>query len=365
MDVYARKTAFKSPYTITGIEFPQCSTANTQDHNYSKPNIIIGGAGDHETTFVDLQVSMQYGKYILIYKSFEKDYKKLHGHLFMKNYAMKHRKITEPKIKACGFHSFLINKNKYLMVFRLNEGSNVYDIENDNWLLNKNDETVVYSDSIGQDRAVLVTDEIFVISFDKELYFYYIDKNDVVHPKFLKRYTIKRNNGKYKQHGLVCTNLKTQTISDDARASLTFELIIFGGSETVFGESFIKFFVDLSYDNINIQNIDKKNDNDIKHIIKIEEKEIKIEPHMIVNDSYGNSYKVESYKTLWQFGYQCLLNKKKEVVIIIVGGYAGRKVFNYYRTVSLVEAQNTSVILFNLATKKMQLKSKVCVTNIS
>ena len=42
------------------------------------------------------------------------------------------------------------------MIFN-NEGSNVYNIEKDKWLLDKKDETITYLRQIDEDRAVFIT----------------------------------------------------------------------------------------------------------------------------------------------------------------------------------------------------------------
>ena len=106
----------------------------------------------------------------------------------------------------------------------------------------------------------------------------------------------------YKEHGLVCTKLTQknvtqnhdETLSDTGGTFLTFEIVIFGG-DYEFCKSFIKFIVDLSYEDINTGDQDV-----IKSIVKIEERPIVIKDGMIVKNA-GVSY----------FGYQCLLNRKK------------------------------------------------------
>ena len=292
-----RENVLKCPYNIQRIEFSHCSVVNAQDSKYSKRNIIIGGVLHKQVTFLDAQVSLKDGNHVIEYKSFKKDYQKLHARLHMTNSTTIPFEFLDDA-EEC--HSFLINDNKHLMVFN-DEGSNVYDIENDTWLLNKKDESIIYSrvDVIDDDRVLLITDEIFVISYQKDLYFYFINKNDVAHPKLLKKYTIKQEKVSYEQHGLVCTKLeqtndvKPLSKTGNTCTLLTFEMIIFGGRNIVFGKSFIKFIVDLSYDNVNINiniNIDQSNDYDIKPIINIEEKQMKINCDMIGNNKGARNW---------------------------------------------------------------------------
>ena len=236
----------------------------------------------------------------------------------------------------------------------------------------------MHSDRIDQDRVVLITDEIFVISHHRDLYFYFIDKNDIAHPKLLEKYTIKENDHdlSYDEHGIVCTKIaKTRqshdhdTDHDDNTGnksvsncgsictSLKFELIIFGGCETVFGESFMKILVDLKlsydHDNCSIDNNYKNDCNgkfnmkNIKPIIKIKEEKMLIKSEMIVNDENNSkdtyACKIRLDKRFRLFGYECLWNGKHEPVIVIIGG-----------------TYNRSVIVFNVTTNVIQFKSKVC-----
>ena len=383
MDVDKRKTALKCPYKINNIEFSQCSVANRQlqYNNYSKQNIIIGGSAGAEITFLEVQISLKDGNHVVEYKSFEKDYKKSNANLLIAQSMLFHDTHDSDcfSISAVYFHSFLLNDNKLLMT--LNHGGlNVYDIEQDKWLTGTTEKGNKNFYVLDGDRVVLVTDEIFVTSDDKHLYFYFIDKNNVTHPKLLKKYTINKDNTEYTQHGIVCTNLKIlETISNDhdtrARTSLKFDIIVFGGCEAIFfGESFIKFHVNLSYGNKNI-NI-KKNANrcignikEIKPIIKIKEEPMSIECSMIVNDNDNINCNDDKNKnddidddeislamdsilmaTKWAFGYQCLLNGQNEAVIIIVGGY---------NTGDEEEAQDQSIIVFNVARNTIKVKSKV------
>ena len=377
MDTDDCKVALKCPYHIYRSEFSHCSVANTQLQckNYSKQNIIIirGGAATYvynETTFVDVQLSLKDGNHVVEYKSFEKHYEKLNADLRMRGSTAVDDSDTDDDcsvfITDVSFHCFLLNNNKHLMVFD-NERSiaNVYDIEKDKWLWNKKDKYVAYSYEIDEDRAVFLTDEIFIISEYEHLHFYFIDKNDMAHPKLIKKYTIKADKIHYHEHGIVCTNLKI-IHTNDTLTSLKFEIIVFGGSGNVFGRSFMKFNVDLSYNNITCTcSSDEKSGfidkiEEIKPIIRIEEKPILIKSSMIVNNNCHGRDKNDSInidkiildQPLWVFGYQCLLNGKNEAVIIIVGGTTGIDVDSH-------EAPNQSIIVFNVATNTMQLKSKV------
>ena len=146
-------------------------------------------------------------------KSFDKDYGK-----------------SNANMKQClgedeSFHAFLVRNNKYLMLYD-EVGLNVYDMINDKWLL-KTCNTKFCFETWTEERAILITDDIMVVSQDSMLEFYFIGKSqDVDHitnPLKLGSYdTIKCRNVRTQlpngndmtanifldHHGIICTNLQ-------------------------------------------------------------------------------------------------------------------------------------------------------------
>ena len=247
------------PQHVKYVEFAKYSIADSQDPNNDKTTrkILIGDSTYTETPFHELFVeradndiddnadkklfkNSQHLK--LIYKSFQTDYHK-------KNACIYEQFST---YNAEYYHSFLLNNNKYLMVFD-ESGSNVYDIENDNWLLDKNDREIIYNDGyIPIDRVLLLTDEIFIITSHYELYFYFIDiKNDIAHPKLLKIWDLENTTVKYEEHGMIYTKFNIHTTTNTKEkietTTLDLEIILFGDDTIDFFETFSKFNIKLSY----------------------------------------------------------------------------------------------------------------------
>ena len=147
-------------------------------------------------------------------------------------------------------------KKKYLLLYEEHR-LNVYDMDKDEWLLDKHDKTVSQLLWTQHDRYLLINNEIVIISAENELVFLFIGNDHICKPLVLHKYKLKTKPLNYEQHGMVCTHFKQEpvVISDGHESELSntmvqLEIFLFGSkfSHTRFYKSLLKFGITLTYD---------------------------------------------------------------------------------------------------------------------
>ena len=161
----------------------QSSLKNKAEQFYTNANIIVGGSEDFQTEFYEILLSDEDNS--ISYKSFKKDYKDYNANL-------KLIRINDGQY----VQSFLVDNNKYVIVFREYYGYNVYDMLNDRWLLKANNKQF-----LGQ-KGILITDQIIATYQLIQVHFYYIGSNNISNPQHIKSFTLDTD---VDYQGMCCT----------------------------------------------------------------------------------------------------------------------------------------------------------------
>ena len=206
---------------------------------------------------------------------------------------------------ARGVDSYFLEKDRYIAVLNKLEGEyNIYDISNDNWMINKNIKLNVDID--GSARSLLVCNKLFVLSCYRNIYIYSIC-NDICNPQLIQTYKIKDKTKDYRFHGMClfeCNELK------DGK-SIHFKILLFGG---LYNHSFLKSFLELCIKlELNYENI-YNSEFEISEKARKQVKCVNFDPQS-KDCNIENGY--------YDFGFECFLNSKNEPIIIIIGGYTG------------------------------------------
>ena len=313
------------PITVHYVPFVGYSkyptNIDTQPQVNKERHIVIAGklsiaGGFHEFIVDDDAKSIKT-------KSFENDYNKKYGSL---------QCIGEKDARYT--HSYLVEKNKYLVVFYYNDFYNVYDMINDKWMLNQYEKKLSENRSEFS-RSVLINDEIIIISKDNELYFYFIGNDHITNPILIHKYTLKASGFFFDDHGMCIINFiekKFPQKEDDEKCqSYKFKIILFGQS---YNKGIVPFFLYLdtllSYNNSKVITL------------SIDETLID-ENEMTLRNCNMNTMKMQTWD---KFGFECILNGKNEPIIVIIGG-AGNTL-------------EKDIYLFNCVTHEFTPKKKVC-----
>ena len=244
---------------------------------------------------------------------------------FAIDYGKKYADVTFGGLDDAQFtHSYLIRNNKYFIVFRHDLHYNVYDMENDKWLLNQNEKTLSKNDSLDS-RSVLINDEIIIISTKHQLCFYFIGGDHITDPILIKQYQLTRRYGfvSFERHGMCIidfidinksiSNAGDDYINDDElfqKYKYKIKIVLFGGCNEYILSSFL--FLDITLSCSIIQPTRLKLSIDDNWLGKNE---------ITLNNIDTNKVKEQ----VWHdFGYDCLFNSKNEAIIVIIGGSSGK-----------------------------------------
>ena len=191
------------------------TNVDTQVQSKKERHIITGGHSSIEGGFHEFIVGVN----SMANKSFENDYNKKCGTL---------QCIGEKDARYT--HSYLVEKNKYLVVFYYNDFYNVYDMINDKWML-KIDEKNLQKNMSEFSRSVLINDEIIIISKDRRLYFYFIGNDYITNPTLMYNYRLKTRGASFERHGMCIIDfIKQESIATKkhAIASYKLKIVLFG-----------------------------------------------------------------------------------------------------------------------------------------
>ena len=291
------------PMEVACVPFIRYSNfpTNTNDENINnqlqmspkqQKNIIIGGRKNSETAFYEFDWDDKTNSINYKHIGFEHSKKKFANLNSIQLSSAQH------------LHSYLVGKNKYLVVFKnaITTRYNVYDVKNDKWLLTKKKKRFQRPGM----RNVLINDEIIIESAYNRLNFSYIGNDHITDPIKMHTYILKTKNVFYCYHGMCIIDF---IIIEQEQSYKTYKLkiVLFGGSENKnydFFSSFLYLDIILSYKGITLINLS------IDEIL-IDKNEIKL---------INMNEKTENQKIWCRFGFECILNDKNEALIVIIGG---------------------------------------------
>ena len=299
------------PRDISFVPFTSHSyfptNSDTQNHEIStkQRNIILGGFESSIGGFFEFIVD---DTNTIKYKSFEIDYNKVSANakctgLYTAEFA----------------HSYLIENNKLLVVFCGVSCYNVYDMENDKWLLPRHGKTLMENISRNSTfesgiRSVMINDEMILISVGSDFLFYFIGYDNIIDPILIHHYKLKTNNIEFICHGMCVikcvkheSGIGTGIAKQNAYVTYKLKIVLFGGKNNPILSSFLLLDIFMSYV------VKEKTYQLVKVSINenlIDKKEIKVK-----NSSYNLLGEEWKY-----FGYQCVYNDKNEPIIIVIGG---------------------------------------------
>ena len=315
---------FESPVAVSFIPFTRYSNfAKNSDNKNRKSqirqkNIITGGNETNEGGFYEF-IGNDDAKSIDC-KSFKIDYNKEFANLQCIGLGNAH-----------SVHSYLIQNNKYLVVFKRALCYNVYDMENDKWLINLGAKKLTANIS-SDARSVMINDNLIIISNYKHLYFYFIGDDHITNPILIGQRRLKARNVGYLRHGMCIIDfIEDKKSLNDYTSRFKFKIILFGGRDAHNGvlSSFLYLDVWLPY---SFKHKSYLMDDLFINEQLISKRQIKLK----------NTEKIQEYE--WSgFGLEVTHNSKNHPVIVIIGGYQMGK----------------DIHLFNCVTHELAIKRKV------
>ena len=337
---------FHLPFNVRDSPFARYSITNAKDNESKaverrvnhKKAIIIGqdNVDNNIITFYEIIISEVDNTKIEI-KSFYKDYNK-------KNANLNQFRAGYPS----NIFSLLTKDNKYIIVFRWDFGYNVYDIDNDKWLLAKCDRTIDYAKMNA--RIEFIKDEIIMITCQKEVYFYSVA--NLKAPKKIKFCFISKNiRTNYVSHGLSCIDFKSIVDKSDHDENINSSIynlsfVMFASYNEVMFTSFIKFDVSISV-KTRLSNININDGNNVKEYKIIEFKSQGMDSSNFkvlgCEKEKMGGFGLDKNARCWGFGYESIYNSKNEACIAIIGGVIGPPL--------VMPVNNPSIVLFNIEKK--------------
>ena len=326
----------EAPYDVDYVSFARYSdnfllrTPSTSA-NINKQRLIIPGsatcksanlkyAGMYEIFLPDPHPKKSSSSDHITFKSFEKDYNKPNASIST-TYADNDRFF----LNAADVHTFITKDNKYIIMFHGTKGYNIYDIENDKWLLESNN-TSINTYNL-QCQSLLINDEILILSVSHILFFYSIsnsiakERNHFLNPKLLKSLDVFDYIHDYNEHGICLLDC----VYMEKNEKYLLKILVFGGFDIDFEKSFC--LVDIKIDLKLYFSQHNNHSNDIDTNISTTDSKwltIKQTLHDITFISGKNkanyNYKLKSKKLrLHSFGCQTILNSNDEKIILIIG----------------------------------------------
>ena len=331
------------PFKLHFVPFTSCAHFPTncegkpQQHQKKPRNIIIGGYTSIDGGFYEIIVNDEAN--CINYRSFQNDYGKKFSNL-------KHIGLDA----AANSHSYLVENDKYIVVFKDNACYNVYDIEHDKWLINDEDgkDTGLKWNNT-RTRSILINDEVIIISNAEKFYFYYIGKDHITNPIFMHEYSLKTQDVAFLNHNMCLIAFTKHTKrakdrkekynkdddDDESHDTYKLKILVFGGHmNTDSLSSFLFVDILLSYSFVG----DKR----YSQLVSVDE-------HLIDKSSIKlNNVSLDEITGKWDgyhCGSTCVLDSKNEAIIVIVGGKFG--------------TMERDIHLFNCVTHELTRKEQV------
>ena len=334
------------PYDVDYVSFVRYSD-NFLRHtpctntNITKQRLIIPGSATCKSPnskyagMYEIFLPEPYNNDHITFKSFEKDYNKPNASI---------SKIYPDNdglfLNAADVHTFITKDNKYIIMFHVTKGYNVYDIENDKWLLKSNNTNIRAFDS--QCQSLLINDELLILSDSYVLFFYLIsnsnrsrkETNHFLSPKLLTQRVVFDMSYDYDEHGICLIDCVKNVMEKNDTYLL--KILIFGGFEIDFDKSFhlvnIKIDLNLYFSQYNNNNNDNNHSNDNNwNLLPVADTKWLIVKKTLLDISFisenninvhligENKAKPKAKKLrVSSFGCQTLFNSKNEKIILII-----------------------------------------------
>ena len=372
------------PFNVDYLHFTRYSDDLLLDNAIpNKKHILIGGQGDG-TTFHEISQTPEGTKWRSVNEWYHK-----------KNADIERIETSSSR----SMRSFITKDNNFIIVYERSCGYNVYDFENDCWLVEPGcDANTTINASHFKPACLLINDKIFVISAESHVKFYVLTQNFKV-PVLVKKYHV--DHSWYRRHGMCLIDVKkdcdkakqkqkgkqkeskNKPASDEkesVNSGYHVTILLFGGNaaddDAAFMRSFVTLNVEINFDN----NVDI---NDSKYINNLIEKQVEaakstekentfddvvidngianiniveacIKPNDIECVNFAKSiYTNRNEVCLYDFGTQVIRNGENKVLVIIFGGDSNGKD---------KDDHNTSVVVFDVAKRELsRYKGVKCV----
>ena len=307
--------------------YPTNRDLKSQESQIKRRNIAIAGdndSDDDDNAFYEIILNNKTN--VIQYKSFKTHYNKKYANL-------KHIGLSNASHNYRYIHSYLVRNNKYIIVFTSDIRYNVYDIENDKWLLNQAEKKLEkHNQSFS--RSILINDEIIIVSEEKQLYFYFIGNDHIIDPILIHTYQLETDGVAFNNHGMVVIDFKLikpkqklNKQNDNNNNHINnykykLKILLFGGyTNKDILSSFLFLDVLLSYDD----DVNDKVENSCNIILSIDENLIDYNLIKLINFD-----EKKRLKQWYNFSCQCFFNDKNEAVIVTIGGnYVFRQIYLY------------------------------------
>ena len=209
--------------------------------------------------------------------------------------------IVQPFTETYRIFSYLVQNNKYLIIFGDTGNYNVYDMFKRQWLLQRNTAVLGKTRSTSS-RGVMIDEEMLII-YDwklKKLKFYRIGENYLVNPLLIHEYELKIQKKKFNGCAMCVTNLVKQ------QSTYKFDITLFGGRL----QSCLPLFYSF---NISISHLKKMTDN-------FNDNNIVIKEHLLDENEIQCINIDKTRKLRWiNLSVECVTNFTNEQIILIVG----------------------------------------------
>ena len=331
---------------FASYSYSKVHTNDVFNYQPKRRSILIGGCGSTESGFYEFIFNDEENS--IVYKSFQNDYSKQFANL---------KCIGMKNLNAANTHSYLIQDNKYLAVFHCNTYSdmyyNVYDMESDEWLINRNNVRLIAIPNLPGKRSVLINEEIIIVSISDNLYFYFIGKDCITNPQLVYKCKLATQDVSFINHAMCVIDVDTVTvIKQDSIASKNksaekhkVKIILFGGDGNRDSlSSFLILDIVLSY---SYDCKDKKSLPLIKVSINehlVDKSSIRLKN--ITEDEDGHQVNTKYYYPC-DFGYTCIWNSRNEPILMIIGGLHTERDIHLFNCVTYEFTRKSQVMFDN------------------
>ena len=352
----------KYPYNARATPFVRSSIDNNNilSQNHCPFMILPGGGNKSQTQFMQLicncnKVNSTSKKSNINYNDVEfKPYKpncntsrigRDKGYRLFCFYLAKHKTFGDCFLVINGEYQFERYKDKETNQVNFN----IYKCNQDEWVFDytKNEYEPKVEDTASDhsydDKNAIGTYSLTGLLFDQNLLiisnYYHLNFYDFTildKPRYIGSHKLdwRFPQTSYSYHGIICCEKRNDFI----------QLLLFGGDSESAACPFKESFSDIRIKTVgnNIKNIDNINKDNFSEKILIEEKKIVLN---IKDEQYSNSL---LRSPIGAFGYNCFLNEKNELIVIMIGGgWRGKH-------------KNETIMLFNCQSHNLWVLPNVC-----
>ena len=364
------------PADVSYVPFVQHSETTVSSRGTHNNRLVIcGGSYEHQCQFYEIQTDHLESNYQ------EKRNTDIKFESFSNYYNCKNANLRAIGIKN-GEHtySFMTKDGKLIIVLCEYDGYNIYSIEDDSWLLERNFLKIRINTEA---RTLFIHDKLLIISQSNHITFHSLTKN-IEEPIQIYGHSILHNNARhYSNHGLCVLSIRpTKTLmaqeeNGDMRKKFKnknknknkkspyylISILLFGGKEVInFRQSFINLLITVSKDFTKVWEIAENiiDSKSIQYVRNNDEYKDEYFNQFKKNNSNNNrgininSKPVRINGNLRFFGYQSLRNNLNETIIVIIGGMC----YNKKKTNNEFEFEK-SIILYNFDRQQIYIQYNV------